>query len=258
VIVPREGDSKLVTMASHTYCDSLHKAGIKVFQYGPPMLHAKTMVVDDTVAVVGTANLDNRSFRLNFEVAAAFYDAGVIKHLAKRFEQDRAASTLRSSTAGAARASRRCCESIARAHLASVVGRGTSRLPSSQCHSLQRSHQRPAIASRHAPQDLPHRLVPCAVDRNLQVRTARSDAQALDAVIEGLRLLDVQAMSPEIAQYAAHLRGVHFQAVGESSRQWIASAAWRARGTTASSPAPEPDRPALLPRRPPSAKNRIG
>lgn len=89
VIVPREGDSKLVTMASNTYCDSLHKAGIQVFQYGPPMLHAKTMVVDDTVALVGTANLDNRSFRLNFEVAAAFYDAKVINHLARRFEEDR-------------------------------------------------------------------------------------------------------------------------------------------------------------------------
>ena len=92
VIVPKQGDSKLVTMASHTYCDSLHKAGIKVFQYGPPMLHAKTMVVDDTVALVGTANLDNRSFRLNFEVAAAFYDAAIIKHLAHRFEEDRACS----------------------------------------------------------------------------------------------------------------------------------------------------------------------
>ena len=69
VIVPRQGDSKIVTMASHTYCESLAKAGIKVFEYGPPMLHAKTLVIDDTVAVVGTANLDNRSFRLNFEVA---------------------------------------------------------------------------------------------------------------------------------------------------------------------------------------------
>jgi len=92
VIVPRQGDSKLVTMASHTYCDSLHKAGIKVFQYGPPMLHSKTMVVDDTVALVGTANIDNRSFRLNFEVAAAVYDKRVIAHLARRFEEDRAAS----------------------------------------------------------------------------------------------------------------------------------------------------------------------
>ena len=92
VIVPREGDSKIVTMASHTYCDSLGKAGIAVFEYGPPMMHAKTMVIDDTVAVVGTANLDNRSFRLNFEVAAAFYDAGVVARLAQRFEEDRAAS----------------------------------------------------------------------------------------------------------------------------------------------------------------------
>jgi cardiolipin synthase A/B len=90
VIVPRQGDSKIVTMASHTYCESLGKAGITIFEYGPPMLHAKTMVVDDTVAVVGTANLDNRSFRLNFEVAAAFYDPKVVERLARRFAEDRA------------------------------------------------------------------------------------------------------------------------------------------------------------------------
>jgi cardiolipin synthase len=91
VIVPKEGDSRLVTMASHTYCESLGKAGIEVYEYGPPMLHAKTMVIDNTVAVVGTANMDNRSFRLNFEVAAAFYDPSVIAQLAKRFAVDRAA-----------------------------------------------------------------------------------------------------------------------------------------------------------------------
>ncbi|HET9650877.1 MAG TPA: cardiolipin synthase [Usitatibacter sp.] len=89
VVVPMQGDSKLVTMASHTYCESLVKAGIRIYEYGPPMLHAKTMVVDDTVAVIGTANLDNRSFRLNFEVAAAFYDHAVIARMAKRFEEDR-------------------------------------------------------------------------------------------------------------------------------------------------------------------------
>jgi len=92
VIVPKQGDSKLVTAASHTYCESLRKAGIKIFEYGPPMLHAKTMVVDSTVAIVGTANMDNRSFRLNFEVAAAFYDEGVVAHLARRFDVDREAS----------------------------------------------------------------------------------------------------------------------------------------------------------------------
>ena len=92
VIVPKEGDSRLVTAASRTYCDSLGRAGVHILEFGPPMLHAKTMVIDDTVAVIGTANLDNRSFRLTFEVAAAFYAAGVIKHLSERFERDRRSS----------------------------------------------------------------------------------------------------------------------------------------------------------------------
>ena len=92
VIVPKVGDSRLVTAASRTYCQSLAMAGIVIFEYGPPMLHAKTVVVDDTVALVGTANLDNRSFRLNFEIAAAFYDRAIIDQLAQRFARDRAAS----------------------------------------------------------------------------------------------------------------------------------------------------------------------
>lgn len=89
VIIPKRGDSRIVTAASHTYCESLRKAGIKIFEYGPALLHAKTMVIDDTVGVIGTANLDNRSFRLNFEIAAAFYDKIVIDRLAARFEEDR-------------------------------------------------------------------------------------------------------------------------------------------------------------------------
>ena len=93
VIVPRQGDSRVVSAASRTYCEALSRAGVRVHEYGPPMLHAKTMVIDDTVAVVGTANLDNRSFRLNFEVACAFYDAGVIDRLATPFGEDRATST---------------------------------------------------------------------------------------------------------------------------------------------------------------------
>jgi cardiolipin synthase len=92
LIVPLHGDSRVVTAASRTYCDALGAAGVHVFEYGPPMLHAKTMVVDDTMGLVGTANLDNRSFRLNFEVAAAFYDKDVIDQLAATFAADRAAS----------------------------------------------------------------------------------------------------------------------------------------------------------------------
>jgi cardiolipin synthase len=92
VIVPKQGDSRLVTAASHTYCESLGKAGVQVHEYGPPMLHAKTLVVDSTVGVVGTANMDNRSFRLNFEVAAAFYDPATIAALERRFDKDRSLS----------------------------------------------------------------------------------------------------------------------------------------------------------------------
>jgi cardiolipin synthase len=92
VIVPKRGDSWLVTAASRTYCESLRNAGIKIYEYGPPMLHAKTMVVDATVAIIGTANLDNRSFRLNFEIAAAFYDKRFIDKLVARFEEDRRVS----------------------------------------------------------------------------------------------------------------------------------------------------------------------
>ena len=92
VIVPKSGDSRLVTAASHTYCESLAKAGASMHEYGPPMLHAKTFIVDSTGGVVGPANRDNRSFRLNFEVAAVFYDAATIDSLARAFEADRAAS----------------------------------------------------------------------------------------------------------------------------------------------------------------------
>ena len=92
VIVPKEGDSRLVTAASHTYCESLRNAGAQIHEYGPPMIHAKMLLIDDTVGVVGTANMDNRSFRLNFEVAAAFYDAPTITRMARRFEEDRARS----------------------------------------------------------------------------------------------------------------------------------------------------------------------
>ena len=52
------------------------------------MLHAKTLVVDDDISLVGTANMDNRSFRLNFEIAAVFYDRGLAESLAAMFHTD--------------------------------------------------------------------------------------------------------------------------------------------------------------------------
>ena len=88
LLVPKRGDSKLVTAAGRSYYDELVAAGVVLFEYGPAMLHAKTMVIDDTVAVVGTANLDNRSFRLNFEVIAVVYDAAAAGQLGAIFDRD--------------------------------------------------------------------------------------------------------------------------------------------------------------------------
>lgn len=88
VIVPQQGDSKLVTAAASTFADEAVALGVPVYEYTGRMIHAKTMVVDDELAVVGTANLDNRSFRLNFEVIAAIYDAETTEQLAALFEED--------------------------------------------------------------------------------------------------------------------------------------------------------------------------
>ena len=73
LLFPRKTDSIWVDAASRTFHDELLAAGAHIYLYEPSMLHAKTAVIDDALAIVGTANLDNRSFRLNFEVVAALY-----------------------------------------------------------------------------------------------------------------------------------------------------------------------------------------
>jgi cardiolipin synthase len=88
LIIPAKGDSRLVAAAASTFASQVAQEGIGVYRYGPEMNHAKTMVVDDDLAVVGTANMDNRSFRLNFEVIAAVYDNNFNKQLADIFTTD--------------------------------------------------------------------------------------------------------------------------------------------------------------------------
>ncbi len=88
ILVPRRGDSRLVTAAVHSYFDELLASGVRIWEYLPGMHHAKTLVVDDELAVVGTANLDNRSFRLNFEVVVAIHGAESAAELVASFERD--------------------------------------------------------------------------------------------------------------------------------------------------------------------------
>jgi cardiolipin synthase A/B len=88
LLVPRKGDSRLVDLAARSYFPELIEAGVHIFEYEPRFIHAKTLVVDDDVAIIGTANLDNRSFRLNFEIAAVIYGAPEAALLAQAFEED--------------------------------------------------------------------------------------------------------------------------------------------------------------------------
>lgn len=86
LLVPRRSDSLLVTLAARSYFDELLDAGVRVHEYGPRMLHTKALLVDDAWALVGSANFDNRSFRLNFEVSMLFHDRGIAAELAALVE----------------------------------------------------------------------------------------------------------------------------------------------------------------------------
>jgi cardiolipin synthase len=88
LLVPRQSDSRLVTFAARSYFDTLLAAGVKVYEYGPRMLHTKALLVDDDLCMIGSANFDSRSFRLNFEVCLLFRDPAVAAGLARLIEHE--------------------------------------------------------------------------------------------------------------------------------------------------------------------------
>jgi cardiolipin synthase len=88
LLVPKLADSRLVTFATRSSFDELLDAGVKVYEYGPRLLHTKALLVDEDTAIIGSANFDHRSFRLNFEVSLLFRDAGVASELERILEDD--------------------------------------------------------------------------------------------------------------------------------------------------------------------------
>jgi cardiolipin synthase len=93
VLVPgRVSDQRLVRLASRRMYDELLDAGIRLFEYRPGMMHAKTLMVDRTWAVVGTTNVDNRSFEHNDELNVAFRDPAIAERLLEDFRSDLALS----------------------------------------------------------------------------------------------------------------------------------------------------------------------
>lgn len=89
LMIPFESDSWIVQAASFSFMTRLLEAGVRVFLYRKGFLHAKVMLVDGNFASVGTANMDYRSFDLNYEVNAYLYSEELASELDEQFEEDK-------------------------------------------------------------------------------------------------------------------------------------------------------------------------
>lgn len=89
LMVPESSDSWIVESASRSFLKKLLEGGVKVYFYRKGFLHSKVIIIDDNFASVGSANMDYRSFDLNHEVNAYFYDETIVKKLAEDFEADK-------------------------------------------------------------------------------------------------------------------------------------------------------------------------
>ncbi|MDX9929109.1 MAG: cardiolipin synthase [Bacteroidales bacterium] len=88
MLLPARADSSIADWNTKSYISELIEAGIRVFLFNKGFNHSKYMVVDDVLSVVGSANVDMRSFDLNFEVAALIYDKGFAGSLTEVFFND--------------------------------------------------------------------------------------------------------------------------------------------------------------------------
>jgi len=94
ILIPDKPDHLGVYLAAFSFLDEAGCSGVKFYRYLDGFLHQKVMLVDRSVATVGTANFDNRSFRLNFEITAMIADEGFAAQIERMFESDFARSRL--------------------------------------------------------------------------------------------------------------------------------------------------------------------
>ncbi len=97
ILLPQKPDHLLVYLASFSYLEDLVPQGVKVYRYLEGFLHQKVWLVDDWLAMVGTANVDNRSFRLNFEISLLVFDKRFCHAVETMLEQDFAQSEEQSA-----------------------------------------------------------------------------------------------------------------------------------------------------------------
>lgn len=88
LMLPKKSDSKMVNMATLSFIDEIVKAGVKVYFYTGGFLHAKLLVIDNSLTAIGSANMDFRSLEHNFEVNAFMYDESFAMRMKKIFLHD--------------------------------------------------------------------------------------------------------------------------------------------------------------------------
>jgi cardiolipin synthase A/B len=94
VLVPDDCDNRLVRLSGWSYVAPLEAAGVKIYRHTNGFMHHKIMLLDTETAAVGTANFDNRSFRLNFEITVEVHDADFARQVEEIFLRDLADSRL--------------------------------------------------------------------------------------------------------------------------------------------------------------------
>ncbi len=86
LITPERSNHRLADWAREGYLSQLQDAGARIYLYQPRMLHAKALIIDQRVAIIGSANMDMRSLLLNYEVGLCIYSPGIILELEKWME----------------------------------------------------------------------------------------------------------------------------------------------------------------------------
>ncbi|MHB0775532.1 cardiolipin synthase [Halomonas sp. WWR20] len=88
VMIPERPDHLLVFLSAFAFLPNMIQQGVKIYRYLPGFLHQKVLLIDDHTAMLGTVNLDNRSFRLNFEISAYIPDTQFAAEVSQMLEND--------------------------------------------------------------------------------------------------------------------------------------------------------------------------
>jgi cardiolipin synthase len=88
LLLPGVSDSRFIDFAARSYYEEMLDAGVEIYLYQKGFMHAKTLIIDSAISIVGSANLDIRSLELNFEVNAIVYDTTFSENLRAEFCKD--------------------------------------------------------------------------------------------------------------------------------------------------------------------------